>query len=352
MYVCDLCNQSFSTQGSLKRHRESVHRQSASFSCQVCSQRFYRKDVLQRHLKTHRAAVLFTIQRLVQRMRVLTYRRRRPLHLPRGMARRPSATFAPRRSLARKTLKRHRQTVHHQSGGFSCRVCDRRFYRRDHLKKHHIRQHAEEEYEAPASYRCPVCQKRFHYRGHFREHLKTHPATTTTTSLPATCPASPLVPPASTFHADPPTCPAQLPASVPEDCRQCYRDNWSQIRSGQRGGKRVLVQNRRLETGSDIGDMLRAIFRAQRNAFKINLAYGFILSNVETGEKRYYYPSQNGFIFDQPLVVADEADLKRVLQRVGETDWLEYVRQQKPNSRAPPCSPTWPSTCTLWRTDL
>ena len=60
MYVCDLCNQSFSTQGSLKRHRESVHRQSAGFSCQVCSQRFYRKDVLQRHLKKHRAAVLFS----------------------------------------------------------------------------------------------------------------------------------------------------------------------------------------------------------------------------------------------------------------------------------------------------
>ena len=56
MYVCDLCNRSFSTQGSLKRHRESVHRQSVGFSCQVCGQRFYRKNVLQRHLKTHRAA--------------------------------------------------------------------------------------------------------------------------------------------------------------------------------------------------------------------------------------------------------------------------------------------------------
>ena len=36
--------------------------------------------------------------------------------------------------------------------------------------------------------------------------------------------------------------------------------------------------------------MLRAIFRRQKNAFKINLAFGFIVSNVETGEKRYYYP--------------------------------------------------------------
>ena len=85
--------------------------------------------------------------------------------------------------------------------------------------------------------------------------------------------------------------------------------------------------------GSDIGDMLRSIFRAQRNTFKINLAFGFILSNVKTGEKRHYYPSQNGLIFDHPLTVADEADLERVLQRMGETDWLEYVREQKPNSK-------------------
>ena len=41
---------------------------------------------------------------------------------------------------------------------------------------------------------------------------------------------------------------------------------------------------------------------------------------------------QNGF-FDQPLVVVDEGDLERVLQLVGDTDWLEYVRQQKPNSK-------------------
>ena len=209
-------------------------------------------------------------------------------------------------------------------------MCNRRFYRREHLKKHHISKHGDEEYEAPASYRWPVRQKSFHYHGHFREHLKTHPAAT---SSLAAAPASPLLPPASGLRTDARTCPAELPASVPEDCHQCYRDNWSQIRSGQWGGKRILVHTQQLETGSDIGNMLRGIFRVQKNAFKINMAFGFILSNVETGEKRYYYPSQNGLIFDQPLVVADEADLQRVLQCVGETDWLEYVRQQKPKSK-------------------
>ena len=86
------------------------------------------------------------------------------------------------------------------------------------------------------------------------------------------------------------------------------------------------MHTQRLEAASDIGDMLQAIFRSQKNAFKINLAFGFILSNVETGEKRYYYPSQNGLVLDQPLVVANKADLRRVLQRVGQMDWLEYFR--------------------------
>ena len=215
---------------------------------------------------------------------------------------------------SQETLKR--QTVHRQLGGFSCR-----FYRREHPKKRDIRKHVNKECEAPASYPCPVCQGSFHYRGHLREHLKSHPATISSSSTSA---ASPLPPAASGLRPDARTCPAKLPASVPEDCCQCYRDNWSQIRSRQRGGKCVLVHTQRLEAASDIGNTLRAIFRAQRNAFKINLVFGFILSNVETGEKQYYYPSQNGLIFDHPLVV---------LQRVGGTDWLEYVRQQKPNNK-------------------
>ena len=268
MYVCDLCNRSFSTQGSLKRHQESVHRQSAGFSCQVCGQRFYRKDVLQRYLKMHRAACPTDAT-----VDLAPPPPPSPLPPPSSPApesrdERPVCYLCAKTFASQKTLKRHRQTVHRQSDGFSCRVCDRRFYRREHLKNHHISKHADEECKAPASYRCPVCQKSFHYRGHFREHLKTHPATTPS---PPTAPASPLPPPTSALRVNARTCPAELPDSVPEDCRQCYKDHWSQIWSHQRGGKSVLVHTQRLETASDIADMLRAIFCAQRNAFKINL---------------------------------------------------------------------------------
>ena len=202
MYVCDLCNRSFSTQCSLKRHRESVHRQSAGFSCQVCGQRFYRKDVLQRHLKMHQAACPTDAT-------VDLAPPPPPSPAPESRGKRPVCDLCAETFTSQKTLKRHRQTVHRQSDGFSCRVCGRRFYRREHLKNHHISKHADEEYEAPASYRCPVCQKSFHYRGHFREHLKTHPATTPSPPLPARC------------RHQPPLC-ASMHERVRPSCRFAY----------------------------------------------------------------------------------------------------------------------------------
>ena len=54
---------------------------------------------------------------------------------------------------------------------------------------------------------------------------------------------------------------------------------------------------------------------------------------LEQETSHIYLASQSGLVFDQPLVVADEADLWRVLRCVGETDCLEYVRQQTPNSK-------------------
>ena len=107
MYVCDLCNQSFSTQGSLKRHRESVHRQSGGFSCRVCGQRFYRKDHLGRHLKMHRAARP-TDKTFVDLPPPLPPPS--PVAPPESRSERPVCDLCAKTFASQKTLKRHRQT--------------------------------------------------------------------------------------------------------------------------------------------------------------------------------------------------------------------------------------------------
>lgn len=132
---------------------------------------------------------------------------------------------------------------------------------------------------------------------------------------------------------DPLDCPPDLADTLEDTCRQCFVDNWRQIRTRQRGGRFVMVYTRRLEQGSDVGEMIRRIFRQQKTAFKVNLAFGFILRNGDNGEVRYYYPSRNGFVFPEPRVIANSDHLQRLLLRVGEEDWQEYVRQQKPSSK-------------------
>ena len=131
MYVCDLCNRNFSTQGSLKRHRESVHRQSVGFSCQVCDQCFYRKDHLGRHMKVHQP-----VEEL--RSDLLGISADASVDLlpppspsppspsppsptpPESHGERPVCDLCAKSFASQKTLKRHRQAVHRQSGGFSC----------------------------------------------------------------------------------------------------------------------------------------------------------------------------------------------------------------------------------------
>ena len=139
MYVCDLCNRSFSTQGSLKGHRESVHHQLVGISCQVCGQCFLRKDPLARHMKVHRL-----VEELWRDLLGLSADASVDLPPPsspvppppESHGERPVCDLCAKSFASQKTLKRHQQVVHRQSDGFSCRVCDRHFYRKTrHLKK-------------------------------------------------------------------------------------------------------------------------------------------------------------------------------------------------------------------------
>jgi hypothetical protein len=71
--------------------------------------------------------------------------------------------------------------------------------------------------------------------------------------------------------------------------------------------------------------MVRNIFTQQTSAFKINVSFGFILRNVETGELRYYHPSQSNARFvDVPHLIRNVEDLQKFLDELSRHDMLEY----------------------------
>ena len=86
---------------------------------------------------------------------------------------------------------------------------------------------------------------------------------------------------------------------------------------------------------STFPEMIRNIFTQQTSAFRINVSFGFILRNVETGELRYYHPSQNNArFFDVPHLIRNEEDLDKFQDELSHHDMLEYIRQQRPDTKS------------------
>ena len=115
-----------------------------------------------------------------------------------------------------------------------------------------------------------------------------------------------------------------------------YSRNWQQIRT------RFSRQNRLLDWYNyrvsylhpdELLDHLNDIFFDQNTVFKLNVSFGFILRNNETDALQYYYTSRNNHLFDIPFQIATAADLQQVRDAFRETDMLEWIRQQRPNSK-------------------
>ena len=81
-------------------------------------------------------------------------------------------------------------------------------------------------------------------------------------------------------------------------------------------------------------EQLSRIFADQTTVFKVNLSFGFILRNTETGALQYHHPSaNNNLVLEQPFLVSNREDLERAIGEISNIDFLEWIRQQRPNSK-------------------
>ena len=81
-----------------------------------------------------------------------------------------------------------------------------------------------------------------------------------------------------------------------ETVRDVYAEHWSSIRTYHHTGQRVQdLYNFRIQdlNMNQLRDQLMQMFRSQVNRFKINVSFGFILRDIETGQLHYYHSSHN-----------------------------------------------------------
>ena len=84
----------------------------------------------------------------------------------------------------------------------------------------------------------------------------------------------------------------------------------------------------------DLHDQLFLLFDQQTTAFKINCSYGFLLKNKTTNRFRYYHSSNNccGRLLEEPSLITNRDDFESFLERIRESDFLQWAVAQRPNS--------------------
>ena len=75
-----------------------------------------------------------------------------------------------------------------------------------------------------------------------------------------------------------------------------------------------------------VDKILTKIIQKQKNRFKINYSFGFVLRNIETQSYRYYHSSHNNAqVLDRAVLISNRHDLVNFLNALSEEDFLETL---------------------------
>ena len=190
---------------------------------------------------------------------------------------------------------------HAKSATYMCEKCGATFGRRYHLQRH-VRTVCTSSSSCRANttvYTCTKCERNFDRRWFLTRHERTACTIVNEPSSPNiskreedTTRIHPLVTEEDTINP-----PARLPFpdALSTDLLDVVREHWSAIRTRVAKGPLQCRLNYRLTTldTTVLEEPLKIMFEEQSTAFKINLSYGFVLRNKDTGIYRYYHSSCN-----------------------------------------------------------
>jgi hypothetical protein len=123
---------------------------------------------------------------------------------------------------------------------------------------------------------------------------------------------------------------------VDEPLRAVYDTHRSLILDAHGFGGMTSIYNFPITNEFGVATLMqhvREIYARENQVFRINLIFGLILRNRETGDYRFFKPYRNEEVFNDSLQIADAADLNKFRQRVAGLNFNDYVLRQRPNTK-------------------
>ena len=82
-----------------------------------------------------------------------------------------------------------------------------------------------------------------------------------------------------------------------------------------------------------LSDKLDYVFKELKCAAKVNLAFGFVLKNIEEGMCRYFYAHQNNTIMERAKLVCTQVDMTNLKDRMQKLDIVDICTRERANTK-------------------
>ena len=82
-----------------------------------------------------------------------------------------------------------------------------------------------------------------------------------------------------------------------------------------------------------LNDKLDYVFKELKCAAKVNLAFGFVLKNIEDGMCRYFYAHENNTVMERSKLVCTQTDMTNLKDRMQKMDIVDLCTRERVNTK-------------------
>ena len=120
---------------------------------------------------------------------------------------------------------------------------------------------------------------------------------------------------------------------LPENHQKIYEKHWNTIQKSVKNWRFKDVYHFPLFGGENISNVINDVLKKYSQNVKVNSAFGFILRDRTTDDLKFFHPSNNSTMFDNPKLIQQPSDIQSLLDDLEKVDILEYARAQRPSSK-------------------